>query len=1295
MAAGPETFLRTLARYVSSNREALASGATALRLTTDAVRIVNSAFMSPGTAARAVLGAAGAPGLLDVLTRVMPADERRLEKSREVDLSLFAGLERLRLVRVKPSLVTNLAALSRRLVEFKVLDSLVAVKEALEVDEEGLRECDERGQLQGEGAGGSAAEAASMDVIVPQGVSRTTRDEEECVRRLHKRGAWRRLRVFSAHSNFSLLCNVQKLTLSSNLLTRIEGLQCCYRLTYLNLEDNRIESLENVADALGSVSCLILRRNLVSSTRGLERLLALVDLDLGANRVADVAEVRRLSSLPLLSRVLFELNPLASRPDYRVAAYGCFRDALDRVVLDLEPPTPRERAAVLALPAPSPPLQPPPSSSLTAHVPAGDAKFAVSPPLSPKGAERRRRRRTKLVEIEDASPAVDAPPSSPTPPGLALSATSSGMSSPAFQSPEDEQRSRAADEWLRRVQDVQERMGDRWLLTFDSMSSYDASVGLLGSPSPSASLAAGRSVTPAPAPVAAAASPSDIERFASEAASPALEGAVGRSLLAAELSGANTPQKSPTDGVDADETREAASGAPQQQPSQALQAPVAVAAALAESYAEPGCSPSPPSLARSSRGMSGIEFDPENLDEDDVFYAETADGVDEDEDEDDAQREWTLRLIVFQNDTLSECSAKDCAAVMQHNLRALARIASRVEPAPAIDLTGSNEQPRQPQQCVLRPLVSLEFGSGSSRVARAFRLEAEASLAAFLKKLEPYKPAARTYECLKCGAQFGEDVDKCPVCKRPAVIRQSIRVDRPGNRASAMFGSASKLFEAASASFAAAASMPGGADAAAAAPGTAAGAVVEPKLDLVLPTAETFGSTLLGNLLFFDYHGPEAPNGPPRRAQQRASGGFDNIFTPAFVSKSGAGAEPLRVPAPTSVVAAPFSFGNADAAAFDARMDSDAWSNVSVQAFLKIRVLRSPEEAFAAGLACTCVKFGSGADSEQRCVAVLSTARAYVLGIAKDVCDVRDWLDCVPVSSSPLAELRRVVVGPSHHWLRLEFAAGPSWVLVVRSHDRGQRFAGLLVDAASRACADASVAQPPSVVHATHEVHQALAEAIRAGVGGPRRGASGKRSSAASASLLLPPPAVNLYAMVFQRGPVEVHQAPGSSAVSSVSSLLRTGSSMLMGSGGSTLFRDQLGAGVQRTLVATDVSLVLLTEDIGHWPLPEGDASPPSTPHFVVTATAPVCDVQYVARHGNAAGLSVVFAFDGDDDGASAVVAAAAGAGHCAGACRVAWHLAAVHKTEVDEVLRVIARLYRAKMHVDLEVVDRDWPFAI
>ncbi|KAG7098877.1 hypothetical protein E1B28_000777 [Marasmius oreades] len=165
------------------------------------------------------------------------------------------------------------------------------------------------------------------------------------------------------------LSSLTHLDLSSNLLVSIPpGLGALYNLISLNVSDNMIDSVLGIYQNLGQVLFLNLSHNRLESICGLERLRALERVDLRGNLIEEAAEIGRLASLPNISDVWVENNPLVELEEaYRIACLDYFWKEGKTVKLDGVPPRFYEKHNLTA----------PPSQQMTSSRPVS---AAYSPP---------------------------------------------------------------------------------------------------------------------------------------------------------------------------------------------------------------------------------------------------------------------------------------------------------------------------------------------------------------------------------------------------------------------------------------------------------------------------------------------------------------------------------------------------------------------------------------------------------------------------------------------------------------------------------------------------------------------------------------------------------------------------------------------------------------------------------------------------------------------------------------------------------------------------------------------------
>ncbi|KAL6068924.1 LKB1 serine/threonine kinase interacting protein 1 [Balamuthia mandrillaris] len=150
-------------------------------------------------------------------------------------------------------------------------------------------------------------------------------------------GAWHKLRWLKCTRNaitrldesLHELVHVTRIELQHNAIFKIENLQYCIELEYLNLGFNKISSTFQINHVIGSLKFLILRDNILKSTLGLERILSLEKLDLCDNLIEDFEEIERLNCLPLLEGLWTKGNPIDAKPNYRLRTIASFGPNLE------------------------------------------------------------------------------------------------------------------------------------------------------------------------------------------------------------------------------------------------------------------------------------------------------------------------------------------------------------------------------------------------------------------------------------------------------------------------------------------------------------------------------------------------------------------------------------------------------------------------------------------------------------------------------------------------------------------------------------------------------------------------------------------------------------------------------------------------------------------------------------------------------------------------------------------------------------------------------------------------------
>ncbi|KAH0946971.1 hypothetical protein HN011_002697 [Eciton burchellii] len=114
-------------------------------------------------------------------------------------------------------------------------------------------------------------------------------------------------------NNLAILSNVEKLSLSTNMIERIAGISSLKYLRILSLSRNYIKTfsgLEAIGDHLEE---LWISYNLIEKIKGVSALKALKVLYMGNNLVKDWAEFNRLQEIPNLQELLFINNPICDK----------------------------------------------------------------------------------------------------------------------------------------------------------------------------------------------------------------------------------------------------------------------------------------------------------------------------------------------------------------------------------------------------------------------------------------------------------------------------------------------------------------------------------------------------------------------------------------------------------------------------------------------------------------------------------------------------------------------------------------------------------------------------------------------------------------------------------------------------------------------------------------------------------------------------------------------------------------------------------------------------------------------
>eukprot|EP01060_Flectonema_neradi_P008981 TRINITY_DN1642_c0_g1_i1.p1 TRINITY_DN1642_c0_g1~~TRINITY_DN1642_c0_g1_i1.p1 ORF type:complete len:352 (+),score=67.92 TRINITY_DN1642_c0_g1_i1:779-1834(+) len=102
--------------------------------------------------------------------------------------------------------------------------------------------------------------------------------------------------------------NLTSLSLCGNLLTSVKGLEGC-PLRKLYLSENNISSIDGI-ECLSKLEILHLSSNEITRVEPLDKLERLISLDLAGNQILHFSELARLQNLRYLRRLLIADNPL-------------------------------------------------------------------------------------------------------------------------------------------------------------------------------------------------------------------------------------------------------------------------------------------------------------------------------------------------------------------------------------------------------------------------------------------------------------------------------------------------------------------------------------------------------------------------------------------------------------------------------------------------------------------------------------------------------------------------------------------------------------------------------------------------------------------------------------------------------------------------------------------------------------------------------------------------------------------------------------------------------------------------
>ncbi|KAI9594635.1 hypothetical protein BDF19DRAFT_423393 [Syncephalis fuscata] len=306
----------------------------------------------------------------------------------QVSLGAFSNIRQLEVVKISPLALTGWMRLQSQLERVgcrgrlnKVEDLLLKTLQ-LEMHQRMMNERHEKNkESEGENAVSTQVDLEALCQLSPMEV-------------------WPRLIALDLMNNsltdipdhpFLYVRHCMELNLSRNLFTTVPlSLKDLGQLRSLDLSHNKIESLTGVGELLPTLVQLSLASNQLQSIAGLEQLPRLERLDISHNRIQDPHEVNRLSSLLHLSHLQVEGNPLVEIPYYRVTIFSLLYGGA-QLYLDGATPSFIERRQMKNRPADA--VEAIPAAIIATQVGAASSPSPVSPRSKP------RRKPTRLVAL--------------------------------------------------------------------------------------------------------------------------------------------------------------------------------------------------------------------------------------------------------------------------------------------------------------------------------------------------------------------------------------------------------------------------------------------------------------------------------------------------------------------------------------------------------------------------------------------------------------------------------------------------------------------------------------------------------------------------------------------------------------------------------------------------------------------------------------------------------------------------------------------------------------------------------
>lgn len=142
--------------------------------------------------------------------------------------------------------------------------------------------------------------------------------------------------IWQLDAALKLIPNVETLILDGNRLRNVANLRHLCKLSYLSLNNNLIEDLNNWCMELGNIQTLNLAGNKIVKLKGLSKLRSIKSIDLSCNMIDSFEEIDEVAALPIVEVLGLNGNPLALEVDYRARVIARFDDRSKEVILDNE-----------------------------------------------------------------------------------------------------------------------------------------------------------------------------------------------------------------------------------------------------------------------------------------------------------------------------------------------------------------------------------------------------------------------------------------------------------------------------------------------------------------------------------------------------------------------------------------------------------------------------------------------------------------------------------------------------------------------------------------------------------------------------------------------------------------------------------------------------------------------------------------------------------------------------------------------------------------------------------------------